>query len=85
MIIESLRENHLETNRSIPWIEKYRPRSLNELISQNRIVETLQKFIKKNQLPNMLFYGSPGTGRTNEEKLVPSVHWLETYIEQIIR
>ena len=62
MIIESLNENKFSNRTSIPWIEKYRPKSLSELISQDRIVNTLERFISKGQLPNMLFYGSPGTG-----------------------
>jgi replication factor C subunit 3/5 len=62
MIIESLSENKYLNKNSIPWIEKYRPRSLDELISQDQIINTLERFISKGQLPNMLFYGSPGTG-----------------------
>ena len=61
MIIESLNEVRKKTT-DIPWIEKYRPRDLSELISQDRIIKTLENFIKRGQLPNMLFYGSPGTG-----------------------
>lgn len=46
-------------------IEKYRPEYLNDLISQNYIVETLEKFIQKGQMPHLLFYGPPGTGKTS--------------------
>lgn len=67
MIIESLKERNTQTKTHMPWVEKYRPRSLTELISQRRIVETLEKFVKKGQLPNMLFYGSPGTGRVTRQ------------------
>lgn len=50
---------------SLPWVEKYRPKSLEELISQDSIVETIQRFIKNDQLPHLLFYGPPGTGKTS--------------------
>lgn len=50
---------------SLPWIEKYRPQSLDDLISQEHIVETVRKFIAKSSLPHLLFYGPPGTGKTS--------------------
>jgi len=52
-------------NVSLPWVEKYRPKNLGELISQDNIIETLTKFMKNDQLPHLLFYGPPGTGKTS--------------------
>lgn len=52
-------------NVSLPWVEKYRPKNLEELISQDNIIETLKKFMKNDQLPHLLFYGPPGTGKTS--------------------
>ncbi|KAI8321720.1 P-loop containing nucleoside triphosphate hydrolase protein [Martensiomyces pterosporus] len=49
---------------SLPWVEKYRPSSLDELVSQSDIVDTLQRFIDDGRLPHLLFYGPPGTGKT---------------------
>lgn len=49
---------------NLPWVEKYRPSSLDELVSQSDIVDTLQRFIDDGKLPHMLFYGPPGTGKT---------------------
>jgi replication factor C subunit 3/5 len=49
----------------LPWIEKYRPNSLDELISQGEIISTISKLIQANRLPHMLFYGPPGTGKTS--------------------
>jgi replication factor C subunit 3/5 len=50
---------------NLPWIEKYRPKSLDEVVSQNNIIETLGKFIEIGQLPHLLFYGPPGSGKTS--------------------
>lgn len=50
-------------NRLINFrVEKYRPASLDELISHDDIVSTIKKFIDANQLPHLLFYGPAGTG-----------------------
>jgi len=50
---------------NIPWVEKYRPSSLKDLISHKSILETINKFIEEKKLPNLLFYGPPGTGKTS--------------------
>ncbi|XP_043670890.1 replication factor C subunit 5 isoform X1 [Vespula pensylvanica] len=54
-----------ETTTNLPWVEKYRPKKLEELISHEEILKTIKKFIDENQLPHLLLYGPPGTGKTS--------------------
>ena len=56
---------HANTSSTLPWIEKYRPRKLTDLISHTQIRQTLEKYIENKNLPNLLLYGSPGTGKTS--------------------
>ncbi|CAG8502490.1 1505_t:CDS:10 [Funneliformis mosseae] len=49
----------------LPWVEKYRPYTLSDLISLDYITLTLDKFISDRQFPHLLFYGPPGTGKTS--------------------
>ncbi|KAH8859275.1 Replication factor C subunit 5 isoform 2 [Schistosoma japonicum] len=49
----------------IPWIEKYRPSSIEDLISHDDISKTIKRFIDNDKLPHLLFYGPPGTGKTS--------------------
>jgi len=60
---EEEKNNDLDNN--LPWIEKYRPSNLNELISHHAIINSLKIFIKNKSMPHMLFYGPPGTGKTS--------------------
>ncbi|TRY87467.1 hypothetical protein DNTS_035297 [Danionella cerebrum] len=46
-------------------VEKYRPQTLDDLISHQDILTTIQKFISEDRLPHLLFYGPPGTGKTS--------------------
>uniref|UniRef100_A0A4W3HUD8 Activator 1 subunit 5 n=1 Tax=Callorhinchus milii TaxID=7868 RepID=A0A4W3HUD8_CALMI len=46
-------------------VEKYRPETLNDLISHQDILSTIQRFISEDRLPHLLFYGPPGTGKTS--------------------
>ncbi len=48
----------------LPWTEKYRPKSLEEVIGQKQIVERLKAFVKQGNFPNMIFAGSAGVGKT---------------------
>lgn len=76
-----------KTTANLPWVEKYRPATLDDLISHTDIISTskhstfnkspistsivipllfsVDKFVKEDQLPHLLFYGPPGTGKTS--------------------
>lgn len=54
-----------EENTTLPWIEKFRPKSLDDIISHKNIIFTLNKFIEKKQLPHLILRGPPGTGKTS--------------------
>lgn len=51
--------------KGMPWVERFRPRNLDDIISHRQTVATLKEFIKKKQLPHLLLYGPPGTGKTS--------------------
>ncbi|XP_045475872.1 replication factor C subunit 5 [Harmonia axyridis] len=50
---------------NLPWVEKYRPSTLDDLVSHEDIINTVGKFIREDQVPHLLFYGPPGTGKTS--------------------
>jgi replication factor C subunit 3/5 len=58
-------ESNATKGTNLPWVEKYRPNGLQELISHEDIITTIRTFIKQDRLPHMLFYGPPGTGKTS--------------------
>lgn len=51
--------------QNLPWVEKYRPKSLDDLISHKDIISTINKFVHEDRLPHLLLYGPPGTGKTS--------------------
>lgn len=58
-IYETERLNHT------PWVEKYRPRKLDDIASQENTVKILRRTLVSSNLPHMLYYGPPGTGKTS--------------------
>lgn len=52
------------------WVEKYRPKTIDELIVEEDIKSIVRDFGKNEQIPNLLFVGSPGTGKTSLAKIL---------------
>eukprot|EP01050_Picozoa_sp_SAG11_P049501 SAG11_NODE_27079_length_337_cov_0.857143_1_plen_61_part_10 len=50
---------------NLPWIEKYRPRNVDEVAHQDEVVRMLKRSMETGNLPHLLFYGPPGTGKTS--------------------
>ncbi|KAF2854445.1 P-loop containing nucleoside triphosphate hydrolase protein [Plenodomus tracheiphilus IPT5] len=55
----------IEAEDSLPWVEKYRPNSLDDVEGHQDIIATINKFVDSNRLPHLLLYGPPGTGKTS--------------------
>ena len=47
-----------------PWIEKYRPSKLSQIVGNKRIISNLQSISESGNLPNLILAGPPGTGKT---------------------
>lgn len=58
-------EISIKQHNVLPWVEKYRPKNLDEIISHKDSISTLKTLIKNKCLPHLLFYGPPGTGKTS--------------------
>lgn len=48
----------------LPWTEKYRPGGLDDVAGQEDTVNSLKSFVKSGSMPNLLFSGPPGVGKT---------------------
>lgn len=54
-----------DNGASIPWIEKYRPTTLNEMKQSQNLIDLFTNNIKTGNMTHCLFYGPPGTGKTS--------------------
>lgn len=55
----------VEAEDSLPWVEKYRPDTLDDVSGHQDILATINRFVDSNRLPHLLLYGPPGTGKTS--------------------
>jgi replication factor C subunit 2/4 len=55
----------MNNRKNLPWIEKYRPKKINNIVGQKTIISTLNNSIKTYNLPHLLLYGPPGCGKTS--------------------
>ncbi len=62
-IIQHARPQINDESIQMPWVEKYRPSSLEELVAHEDIVSILTRLIDNDNLPHLLLYGPPGTGK----------------------
>ena len=63
--MSSKKRTREEQIAGLPWVEKYRPKDMSDLVSHEEIISTITRLIDAGKLPHLLLYGPPGTGKTS--------------------
>ncbi|MHA1508339.1 MAG: replication factor C small subunit [Promethearchaeota archaeon] len=68
-----------------PWVEKYRPQTFEDVVSQNLAVQNLKEFVSKGNMPHMIFTGPAGTGKTSTALIIAKhVIKKENYFSNVL-
>ena len=62
------------------WVEKYRPKTIEECILPSNIKKTFSEFLNKGEIPNMLLSGPPGIGKTTVAKALCNELGVDFYV-----
>ena len=57
-------------SESLLWVEKYRPRTIEDCILPESIKKTLRDVVSQNKIPNMMFTGTSGIGKTTAARAI---------------
>ncbi|KAH9580052.1 Replication factor C [Trypanosoma melophagium] len=75
-----------ECPNSKPWVEKYRPKSLDDVKSQEEAVRALRASLNRGaSMPHFLFHGPPGTGKTTAILAVAQELFGPDYVHSRVR
>ncbi len=68
-----------------PWVEKYRPSTLDEVVGQDHIVQRLKRYVDEHSMPNLMFTGPAGVGKTTTAialaKSILGEYWRQNFLE----
>jgi len=62
------------------WVEKYRPKTIEECILPENIKKTFQDFLDKGEVPNLLLAGPAGCGKTTVAKALCNEMGVDVYV-----
>jgi len=70
----SLISNKKTDKTYLPFVEQFRPATFDEILSHDNNIKILKQFITRHDIPHLLFYGPPGSGKTST---------IETFINEL--
>ena len=62
------------------WVERYRPKTIEECILPDHIKKTFKDFLDKGEVPNLLLSGPPGCGKTTVAKALCNELGVDVYV-----
>ena len=62
------------------WVEKYRPKTIEDCILPDNIKKTFNDFLNKGEIPNLLLAGPPGVGKTTVAKALCNELGVDFYV-----
>jgi replication factor C subunit 2/4 len=62
---ESTTKTPQKSGYDVPWVERYRPETLEDVVGNEDTIVRLRAIAKDGNMPNLILCGPPGTGKVN--------------------
>lgn len=63
----------MDEDISFPWTEEFRPKTIEEIIGDEQLLGKINEYIQTKSIPNLLFSGPAGTGKTTIAKMLAKI------------
>ena len=67
---ESTEQENVKQAQNSLWVERYRPRKLDEYIGNEYLKDRIATFLEDGDIPHLLFYGRAGVGKSTVSKMI---------------
>ena len=67
-------------NDDFLWVEKYRPKIIDECILPQNVKDTFTNFVEQGEIPNLLLSGTAGVGKTTIAKALCNELGADSYV-----
>lgn len=71
-------------HEQLPWIEKFRPNSVDGLMLDNKLKSSVKRMIKSNNIQNIILVGPPGTGKTSTIRCIAKALFGKYYNKYVL-
>jgi len=68
----------------LPWIEKYRPSNIEDIIFTEEMKQTIDIMVKSKEIPCLLLTGPPGTGKTSTIRVLAKMMYGKYYNDCVL-
>lgn len=76
--------NNNDSNNCLPWIEKHRPKKINNVKVDDQIKKQIQKMVENRDLSNIILVGPPGVGKTSTLRCAARAIYGKHYKDMVL-